>query len=102
MKRTICVFLGLSILIGGSAQVLADPNLQEAIAEARKAQDKAASLEGGWVTTDKLIQQAEAAFAKGEDEEAVALAEKAKREAELAYAQAKDELEHWSVPPYVK
>lgn len=102
MKRTTFVFLGVTILAGCTAQVLADPNPQEAIEQAKQAQDKAASLNGGWVTTDKLIQQAEAALAKGEDNKAVALAEEAKQDAELAYAQAKNQSEHWSVPPYAK
>jgi len=53
------------------------------------------------VTTDKLIEKSEEANAKGDKDKALELANKALKEAELAYAQADHELKNWSPPPYL-
>ncbi len=78
-----------------------DADVREAIAAAKAAQKKADSLQGGWVTTEKLIKQAEKASSEGQKETALKLANKAQKEAELAYAQAERERKHWSPPPYL-
>ena len=72
------------------------------IAAAKAAQKKADELQGAWVGTDKLIVQAEKAVKIGDNKKALELAAKARREAELAYAQAEHERRHWSPPPYAR
>lgn len=94
----IAAILALSV----HAKVTAgETDVQQTIAAAKAAQEKADSLQGAWVTTDKLIVQAEKANADGEREKALQLAQKAQKEAELAYAQADYERKHWSPPPYL-
>ena len=92
----------LFLLACNPVQSAESTQVEQAIADARTAQKKADSLQGGWTTTDKLIKQAEAAASKGDKDKALELAKKAQREAELAYAQAKEERDHWSPPPYLK
>lgn len=67
----------------------------KAIEEARAAVKKTASVNGLWRDTEDLIKQAEAALAQGNEETAVKLANKAKRQAELGYKQAMDEQNAW-------
>ncbi len=100
MRKSVAVIaiLALSVHAGVAA---GETDVQQAIAAAKAAQQKADSLQGAWVTTDKLIEQAETASAEGKKEEALKLAGKAQREAELAYAQADHERKHWSPPPYL-
>ncbi len=77
----------------------AEPELSgaaaKAIEEARAAVKKAASVNGLWRDTEDLIKQAEAAVAQGNEETAVKLANKAKKQAELGYQQAMDEQQNW-------
>ncbi len=79
----------------------ADTDAQQAIDAAKAAHKKADSLQGGWVSTDKLIKKAEEASAKGDGDKALKLAKKAQKEAELAHAQAEYELKNWAPPPYL-
>jgi hypothetical protein len=79
----------------------ATPQVQQAIAEAKAAYKKADSLQGAWLSADKLIKQAEAAAAKGDNAKAMELAKKSTGQSELAYAQALDQKEHWSPPSYL-
>ncbi len=73
----------------------------QSIAAAEAAQKKADALQGGWTTTDKLIEQAMQAAAKGDTKKALELSNKAEQEAKHALAQAEYEREHWSPPPYL-
>jgi type II secretory pathway pseudopilin PulG len=100
MKNLVAIaaMLALSVHVGVQA---GETDVQQAIAAAKAAQEKADSLQGAWVTTDKLIEQAEKANADGDKEKALTLAQKAQKEAELAYAQADHERVHWSPPPYL-
>jgi pyruvoyl-dependent arginine decarboxylase (PvlArgDC) len=100
MKTLLAIIavVSLSVHTGLAA---GDTDVQEAIAAAKAAQKKADSLQGGWVTTDDLIKQAEEASAEGQKDTALKLARKAQKEAELAYAQAEHERKHWSPPPYL-
>lgn len=100
MKITLVITAILILSVHTSVQADGTAALQ-AIGAAKAAQDKADSLQGAWVTTDKLIEQAEKANAEGNEEKAIELANKAQREAELAYAQADHERQHWSPPPYL-
>jgi hypothetical protein len=60
----------------------------QAIADAKAAQKKAASVDGEWRDVDKFIKSAEAAAKEGDHEMAIALANKARDHGELGYAQA--------------
>ena len=99
--KTLMAMLVVMVLSVPIATEAGDTDVQQAIAAAKAAQKKADSLKGGWVTTDKLIKQAEKASAEGQKETALKLAKKAQKEAELAYAQADHERRHWSPPPYL-
>lgn len=67
----------------------------KAIDEARAAVKQAASVNGLWRDTEDLIKQADAALAQGNEETAVKLANKAKKQAELGYQQAISERDNW-------
>lgn len=99
MKKTmLAVLLAASVV---SMPGFAGDTARKAIEAAKTAQEKADSLQGGWITTDELISKAEAALAEGDEQKALTLAKRAKREAELAYVQAERERKHWSPPPYL-
>lgn len=78
-----------------SAPKVVSAGAGKAIDEARAAVKKAASVNGLWRDTEDLIKQAEAALAQGNEETAIKLANKAKRQAELGYKQAMDEQKNW-------
>lgn len=99
--KTLVSAIAILILSVSTGIQAGEKDVRQAIAAAKAAQKKADSLQGGWVTTDKLIKQAEKASAASEKERALQLAEKARKEAELAYAQADHERKHWSPPPYL-
>lgn len=100
MKKFLAI--GAIVLLSAFAGVQAgEADVQQAIDNAKAAQKKADSLQGGWITTDELIKAAEKASSEGKHEKALELAKKAQREAELAYAQADHESKHWSPPPYL-
>lgn len=102
MKTIRNLSAGLLVLVGVVAYAGgATPEVQQAIAEAKAAYEKADSLQGAWLSADKLIKQAEAAAAKGDNAKALELAEKSTSQSELAYAQALDQKEHWSPPSYL-
>jgi len=84
-----------------AAKKMVDPS-QQAIDAAKAAHKKAKSVEGGWVSTSKLIKKAEAAAAKGDKAKAMQLADKAQKEAELSYKQAMYEKDNWAPPPYIR
>jgi hypothetical protein len=100
MKHLAAIIAALALSVQTGAQA-GETDVQDTIAAAKAAQEKADSLQGAWVTTDKLIEQAEKASAEGNKEKALDLAKTAQREAELAYAQAEHERKHWSPPPYL-
>lgn len=99
MKR---LFATIAVLGTLSCQhAAAGPSVEEAIAEAKALQQRADSIQGGWMTTDELIAKAEAALAQGDRAQALARANQAKKEAELAYQQAEEQRRNWSPPPYL-
>lgn len=61
--------------------------VNQSISDAKQASKKAKSVGNEWRDTGKLIKKAEAAAKKGDNENAMKLASKAKTEAELAYKQ---------------
>ncbi len=101
MNIKIALFSTIALLGCTTIQATGANDVTQAITEAKAAQKKADALEGGWVSTDKLIKKAEQAAAKGDNKKALQLAEKAKKEAKLAQAQAEHEQKHWTPPPYL-
>nr|MBS0021618.1 hypothetical protein [Gammaproteobacteria bacterium] len=99
MKRFFAIVAVLGTL--SCQQAAAGPSAQEAIEKAQALQQKADSIQGGWVTTDELLAKAEAALVQGDKAQALALANQAKKEAELAYQQAAQQQREWSPPPYL-
>jgi nucleoid-associated protein YgaU len=66
---------------------------EAAIAAADAAIKKAASVGGEWRDSRKILKKAEAALKKGDYAKAIKLANQARRQGELGYAQAMDEME---------
>lgn len=66
---------------------------EQAIADAKAENAKAKAMGAEWRDTAKIIEEAEAALAAGDFEKAIDLANKARRQAENAIAQAKAEEE---------
>lgn len=67
----------------------------EAISRAETAADRAADQQAEWLETRGLIEQARKEAGLGNYEQAVALAEQARQQGELALAQAEREAEAW-------
>ncbi len=74
--------------IGYMATATAGHQAVEAIAAAKSAQKKAASVGGEWRDTGKMIKKAEQLLADDKWEEAVKLAKKAEAQGVLGHAQA--------------
>lgn len=101
-KRFSLAFLLIFMIPAAGVYANSAADVQKAIAAAKTAQNKADDLQGGWISTDALIKQAEKVAAKGDNKKALELAAKARREAGLAQAQAEHERQHWSPPPYAE
>lgn len=102
MKKAHLLITGLCLAMAVSLQAGANDEVQRAIEASKAAYKKADSVQGAWTNTPRLIKKAEAAAAKGDKAKALKLANAAKKEAELGYAQAVHEKENWSPPPYVR
>jgi nucleoid-associated protein YgaU len=96
--RTTARLLGVAILSLGlitgcaSTDEAADSiTAEQAIADAKAANAEAKAVNAEWRDTGKLIKQAEAKLEAGDEAGAIALANKAKAQAETAIAQAADE-----------
>ena len=74
----------------------------DTLTQARELFAQAVAAQGGWGSTKKLLKNAEVSVAKGDYDKALALAEKAKRQASLRYTQAKSELTNWSEPEFLQ
>ena len=84
----IVVALMLSACAGGEkAPAVSAEDAKAAIAAAKDATKKAGSVGYEWRDTGKMIKSAEAALKEGKVEDAIKLANKAKRQSEHAYAQ---------------
>lgn len=97
MKKSIWLVAGLSLILGGCAEMdtksdapkaaVMDPALDKAIADAEK-EIAAAKKVGIWRDTEKHLKAAKEAKAAGKGEEAMKMAKKALKEAQLAQKQA--------------
>lgn len=80
---TACAALVLSL-----NPAFADGHVGKAIDAAKAAQKKAASVDGEWRDTGKMIKQAEELASEGKADEAIELAKKAQLQGEAGYEQA--------------
>ncbi len=85
--------IGLAVGCASTTEEVGQDDAAAAIAAAKQANDKAKAEEYEWRDTGKLIKQAEKAMADGKYDEAVKLANKARRQAENAVKQKYSELE---------
>lgn len=102
MMRSRIRFIMLLLALVIPVAVFAGDTAEQILTQAKAISKKAGSLQGGWVTTEKLIKKAESAMKKGDGSKALALAKKAKYEAELSLKQAEDQLANWAEPSYIK
>ena len=100
IKRLKTIFLCCVITLA-AANVTAGETAGAVLAEAKAMYKKADNLQGAWVTTEKLIKQAEKALKNNNKNIALQLAQKARKEARLSYTQASDEAQNWSEPSYI-
>ena len=99
MRRLVMI----SVMLCLSVPVWAvdEQQVKQAIEQAKSAFDKAVAEQGGWVSTSKLLKDAELSAAKGDKQKALELANQAKREADLSYVQSVDQKQTWSEPQYL-
>jgi len=101
-KITGIIFFGLVFgMASGIVSAADDTQARSAIAAAENAQKKAASVDGEWRDTGKIIEKAKAAHEEGNYDQAVKLANKAERQGELGYEQAHSQ-EKLQSPSYLK
>lgn len=84
-------FLGLGLVTGCATTGEPEQTAAEAIAAAKSANADAKAAGYEWTQTADIIESAEKALAEGKEDEAKALADKARRQAENAIAQKKAE-----------
>jgi len=85
--------LGLAVGCASTTEEVGQDDAAAAISVAKKANAKAKAEEYEWRDTGKLIKQAEKALADGKYDEAIKLANKARRQAENAVKQKYSELD---------
>jgi hypothetical protein len=87
--RGAAIALALTGLVAGTAQAGDEAaQFKQAIEKAEASKKKAASVNGEWRDTGKLIKKAQAAAKKGDYANAINLANTAYRQGELGYQQA--------------
>jgi len=98
MMQLVAAILAVMMISGcASTEKMAEPGKEQvaaekAIASAKAAIKKAASVGGEWRDTGKILKKAQAVFDKGDYAGATKQANKARRQAELGYKQAMDEM----------
>ncbi|MFK5987032.1 MAG: rhodanese-like domain-containing protein [Pseudomonadota bacterium] len=101
MKKLTIIILSLSLGLSSSMLIAADKQaVNKAIADAEVSRQHAASVDGEWRDTGKLIKKAKAAMKKGNLEKALKLANFAKRQGEHGYQQAVSQQE-FKMPSYM-
>ena len=99
--RKICL-VSVVLCLSAPAWAVDEQQVKQTIEEAKNAFDKAVAEQGGWVSTSKLLKDAQLSAAKGEPQKALDLASQAKREADLSYAQSVAQKQNWSEPEYLR
>lgn len=87
----IMLVLGLVAGCATDSSNVSDTSAEQAIADAKSANAKASAMGAAWRDTGKIIKAAEDALAAGDEAAATDLANKARRQAENAMKQAKDQ-----------
>ena len=88
MRKIACAAAFAALFAAAPAFANTATEADQAIKDATAAADKAASVGGEWRDTRKIIEKAQDAAESGDSAAAVKLANKAKAQAELGYAQA--------------
>lgn len=102
MKTVMTIVLGLAIVLSSTLTMAANKKTAEAaIAAAETSRKNAASVEGEWRDTGKMIKKAEAAMKEGNFAKAVKLANSAKRQGKYGYEQAVAQ-KKLKIPSYLK
>ncbi len=94
--------MSLMLCLSVTVWAVDEQQVKQAIEEAKNAFDKAVAEQGGWVSTSKLLKDAQLSVSKGEKQQALELANRAKREADLSYAQSVKQKDSWSEPEYLR
>ena len=100
MRRLL--IMGVVLCLSAPAWAVDEQQVKQVIEAAQSAFDKAVAEQGGWVSTSKLLKDAKLSAAKGEQQKALELADQAKREADLSYAQSVNQKKTWSEPAYLR
>lgn len=100
MRRVFVI--GLMFCLSMPAWAVDEQQVKQAIEDAKNTFDKAVAEQGGWMSTSKLLKDAQLSAAKGEREKALEMANQAKREAELSYSQSIKQKESWAEPDYLR
>jgi len=96
------IMLAVMLCLCSPVWAVDEQQVKQAIDEAKSAFEKAVAEQGGWVSTSKLLKDAELSATKGDTQKALELANQAKREADLSYAQSIDQKQTWSEPEYLR
>lgn len=99
MKRIL--IMSMLLCLNVPVWAVDEAQVKQAIEDAKNAFNKAVAEQGGWVSTSKLLKDAQLNAAKGDKQKALELAKQARREAELSYAQSAKQKENWSEPEYL-
>jgi len=101
MRLTILTIFLFVVLYSASALSTDDKEVQKAVDLAKQTFEQALKEQGGWVSTRKLISDAELSATSGDKKKALELAKKAKEEADLSLQQALNEKKKWAEPSYL-
>jgi len=94
--RALCLLAAMTLMAGqASAAPVSAEAVENAISRAEAARRLAAEHRAEWLQTAELIEKARNSAALGDYEKAMALAEEARQQGELAVAQARREAEAW-------
>ena len=102
MKIVTTIILSISLALVSSMAIAADQKAAEAaIAAAEKSRKNAASVDGEWRDTGKMIKKAKAAMKEGKFDKAIKIADFAKRQGQYGYEQAISQ-KTLKIPSYLK
>jgi hypothetical protein len=102
MKNKITLITLLFAVSLNCPTIWAAETADQVLKETKVLYEKAEKLQGAWVTTGKLIKEAEVALKKGDQASALKLADKARTEARLSITQAEEQAKNWTEPPYIE
>ena len=102
MKIVTIIILSIAIGLISSMALAGDQKAADAaIAAAEKSRKKAASVDGEWRDTGKMIKKAQAAMKEGKFDKAIKIANFAERQGQYGYEQAVSQ-KTLTMPSYLK